>query len=91
MDELLALALRTFVDPGDRVLAGYPTYSLYEVLCTLHGCEMLYVDLDASFQLPEHFYTTPARNVPAHPAQCPERRERAARGGRTVVPRFSTA
>jgi len=61
MDVLLALALRTFVDPGDSVLAGYPTYSLYEVLCQLHGCTMRYVDLDESFLLPEAFYTTPAR------------------------------
>ncbi len=61
MDELLALALRTFVDPGDDVLAPYPTYSLYEVLCALHGCNMVYVDLDDRFQLPPAFFTTAAR------------------------------
>lgn len=61
MDELLALVLRTFVDPGDAVLATYPTYSLYEVLCTLHGCTLQYVDLDEAFQLSETFYETPAR------------------------------
>ncbi len=61
MDELLALALRTFVDPGDTVLATYPTYSLYEVLCNLHGCGLKYVDLDEDFQLTEEFYNTPAR------------------------------
>ncbi len=61
MDELLALAIRTFVDPEDAVLATYPTYSLYEVLCQLHGCRMVYVDLDENFQLTESFFSTPAR------------------------------
>ncbi len=61
MDELLALALRTFVDPGEPVLATYPTYSLYEVLCQLHGCVLRHEDLDDAFQLTEAFYTTPAR------------------------------
>jgi len=61
MDELLAMVLRTFVDPGDTVLAAYPTYSLYEVLCQLHGCTLTYVDLDEDFQLTEAFYQTPAR------------------------------
>lgn len=61
MDELLALALRTFVDPGDTVLAPYPTYSLYEVLCGLHGAQLRCVDLDDDFQLTGAFFTTPAR------------------------------
>ncbi len=59
-DELLALAVRSFVDPGQDVLASYPTYSLYEILCQLHGCQMRYVDLTDDFALPEEFYTTPA-------------------------------
>lgn len=61
MDELLALALRSFVDPGDTVLAAYPTYTLYEVLCKLHGCTLQYVELDAEFQLTQAFFDTPAR------------------------------
>jgi histidinol-phosphate aminotransferase len=61
MDELLALALRTFVDPGDDVLAMYPTYSLYEVLCRLHGANLVSVDLDGGFGLPDTFFSTPAR------------------------------
>jgi len=60
-DELLAMALRTFVDPGDTVLATYPTYSLYEVLCRLHGCTLHCEDLGKSFQLTESFYKFPAR------------------------------
>ncbi len=61
MDELLALAVRTFADPGDTVLATYPTYSLYEVLCQLHGCAIHYADLDEDFQPTEELFTTPAR------------------------------
>ena len=61
MDELLALVLRTFVDPGDTVLATYPTYSLYEVLCRLHGCNLHCEDLDEAFQLTESFFKIPAR------------------------------
>lgn len=55
-DELLSLTLRTFVDPGDVCLAPYPTYSLYEILCALHGCELTSIPLDAAFGLtPEVF------------------------------------
>ena len=60
MDELLAMALRTFVDPGADVLAMYPTYSLYEVLCKLHGAAIRYVELDEDFGLPKAFFNTPA-------------------------------
>lgn len=55
MDELLAMALRTFVDPGATVVATYPTYSLYEVLCNLHGAKLKYIDLDEDFQLTSAF------------------------------------
>ncbi|HOC68883.1 MAG: Histidinol-phosphate aminotransferase [Candidatus Hydrogenedentes bacterium ADurb.Bin101] len=56
MDEILAMALRAFVDPGDKVVTVYPTYSLYEVLCQLHDCHLHYVPLDADFQFPEAMY-----------------------------------
>ena len=61
MDELLALAIRTFVDPNDTVLTPYPTYTLYETLAQLHGAAVETVALDEAFQLPDAFYTTPAR------------------------------
>ena len=60
MDELLALALRTFVDPGNEVLSVYPTYSLYEVLCALHGAPINYLELDESFNLPDAFFAAQA-------------------------------
>jgi histidinol-phosphate aminotransferase len=61
MDELLALAVRTFTDPGDTILTTYPTYILYETLAKLHGAEIKLVDLDERFQLTEEFYKTKAR------------------------------
>lgn len=61
MDELLALAVRTFTDPGDTILTPYPTYTLYETLAALHGTQIRCVDLDEQFQLTQEFFTTPAR------------------------------
>jgi histidinol-phosphate aminotransferase len=61
MDEILALALRTFVDPGDAVLTPYPTYSLYEILTQLHGAVYLEDDLDDTHQLCESFFGRKAR------------------------------
>lgn len=61
MDELLAMAIRTFVDPGDTILTTYPTYTLYETLAQLHGAEIKMVDLDDDFQLTEEFFSTEAR------------------------------
>lgn len=61
MDELLAMVLRGFVDPGDEVLAVYPTYTLYEVLCRLHGCSLRYVELNDDLLPPDSFYTEQAR------------------------------
>jgi histidinol-phosphate aminotransferase len=61
MDELLALAVRTFTDPGDTILSPYPTYILYETLAKLHGAEIKLVDLDERFRLTEEFYETKAR------------------------------
>lgn len=61
MDEILAMALRAFVDPGDTVITVYPTYTLYEVLCQLHGCTLRYVPLDDDFQLPPALYSEQGR------------------------------
>ena len=46
MDEVLAMTLRTFVDPGDTVISVDPTYSLYEVLVQLHGAAYRTIDLN---------------------------------------------
>ena len=61
MDELLALVIRTFTDPGDAILTTYPTYTLYQTLTLLHGASIVEVDLDDAFELPDTFFATPAR------------------------------
>lgn len=61
MDELLALVVRAFTDPGDAILSPYPTYVLYETLARLHGAKCVMVDLDRDFQLTEEFFQTKAR------------------------------
>ena len=55
-DEILALAIRTFVDPGQTMVTTYPSYSLYDVLAELHGAPLESVDLDEDFQFSEAFY-----------------------------------
>jgi len=61
MDELLAMVLRTFVDPGDAVLSVYPTYVIYETLAQLHGARYKGVELDDAFQLPKTFFSESGR------------------------------
>lgn len=83
MDEVLAMAIRTFVDPGDTILMPYPTYTLYETLARLHGAVPQALELDEHFQLTEEFYTAsgrmfflPCPNAPSgvqHPKAAVER------------------
>ncbi|HEV7925341.1 MAG TPA: histidinol-phosphate transaminase [Verrucomicrobiae bacterium] len=51
-DELLALATRAFVDPGQTVQYFTPSYSLYPVLADIHGARRNAVPLAADFVLP---------------------------------------
>ena len=55
MDEILSIVIRTFVDYDQTISATYPTYSLYEVLAELHGCNFHYQELDKHFQLSPPF------------------------------------
>jgi histidinol-phosphate aminotransferase len=61
MDELLALALRSFVDPGDRVVSVYPTYTLYETLALLHGAAIKLYDLEEDYALPPEAFQAGGR------------------------------
>ena len=51
-DDLLALAVRTFVEPGATVQFFTPSYSLYPVLADSHGAQKNSVRLAADFGLP---------------------------------------
>jgi histidinol-phosphate aminotransferase len=66
-DELLALAVRCFVEPGSQVQYFAPCYSLYPVLAAIHGAATAVVTLQPDFGLPDKwdskapltFVTTP--------------------------------
>ena len=60
-DELLAMIIRTFSDPGDTIWSAYPTYSLYDTLVKLHGAKYSSVDLDANFEMTPEFFTRKGR------------------------------
>jgi histidinol-phosphate aminotransferase len=51
-DELLALATRAFVEPGQTVQFFNPSYSLYPVLAAIHGARCNAVALAKEFSLP---------------------------------------
>jgi histidinol-phosphate aminotransferase len=51
-DELLALATRAFVEPGQTVQYFTPGYSLYPVLAEIHGARRNAVPLAGNFALP---------------------------------------
>ena len=54
-DELLRLAITTFVDPGEKIGMTYPTYSLYPVLAQIQGCPTVEVALNEDWTLPDRF------------------------------------
>ncbi|MGH7789945.1 MAG: histidinol-phosphate transaminase [Candidatus Binatia bacterium] len=51
-DDLLAIVLRACIEPGDRVVYPYPTYSLYDVLVAIAGGETVHVPYPPDFSLP---------------------------------------
>ncbi|OPZ28645.1 MAG: Histidinol-phosphate aminotransferase [Lentisphaerae bacterium ADurb.BinA184] len=51
-DDLLTIAVRTFVDQGGTLAHTDPSYSLYPVLARLQGANATAVPLDAEFNLP---------------------------------------
>lgn len=62
-DELLAIAMRATLDPGDRVAYPVPTYSLYDTLVTIHSAEAAHVPFPADFSLPEKLAEVDSRLV----------------------------
>jgi histidinol-phosphate aminotransferase len=51
-DELLRLALTTFVEPGAPIGVVEPSYSLYPVLAQVHGSDVVRADAPDDFSLP---------------------------------------
>lgn len=51
-DDLLAIIIRACVEPGDRVVYPFATYSLYDTLVTIGGGQIIHVPFGADFSLP---------------------------------------
>ena len=51
-DELLTIAVRSFVGPGERVIYPTPTYTLYRTLAEIQGVETVEVPFPEDFSLP---------------------------------------
>ena len=54
-DELLRLAVTTFVGPGEPLGVAEPSYSLYPVLADINDSPVIRVPLDDAWQLPDDF------------------------------------
>jgi len=54
-DELLRLAITTFVEPTGSIGLVNPTYSLYRVLGAIHGSTVHEVELNLDWTLPDNF------------------------------------
>jgi len=54
-DELLRLAINTFVETDEAIAVAEPTYTLYEVLAKAHGCEYIRFNLNKDWSLPDDF------------------------------------
>lgn len=50
-DELIRLAITTFVDPGESIAIGEPSYSLYPVLAAIQNCPIVKIDLQDDWQM----------------------------------------
>ncbi|MBP5640858.1 MAG: histidinol-phosphate transaminase [Victivallales bacterium] len=57
-DDLLTIALRTFVDQDGKAAFTNPSYSLYPVLADLQGAQRVPVELTDDFDLPENTLET---------------------------------
>jgi len=51
-DDLLAIIIRACIDPGDRVVYPFATYSLYDTLVAIGGGEIVHVPFTPDFSLP---------------------------------------
>ena len=51
-DDILAIAVKTFLGPGDTLAVPHPTYSLYPVLAQLDEVKFVTVDWERDWSLP---------------------------------------
>ena len=49
-DEIICMAIRTFVSPGDEVVIARPTFLIYEIASQVNGAVIRFVPLKAGFK-----------------------------------------
>ncbi len=54
-DELLRLAITTFVETDQSIAVTSPSYSLYPVLAEIHGCQLSEIALQDDWSMPADF------------------------------------
>jgi len=54
-DELLRMAIATFVECEETIAVARPTYTLYQILADAHGCRMQSFELKDDWSLPDNF------------------------------------
>lgn len=91
-DDVLAIAARSFLGEGDRLLMTRPTYTLYRVLGEIQGAEVVEILLNDDFSLPEEVFSREAEltcisnpNPPSGILYSREQMERLVRGTGGVV------
>jgi len=62
-DEVLSMIAHAFLDKGDRVLVGDPSYTLIEVLVAIQEARLTRVPLRKDFSLPARFFGRSAKLV----------------------------
>jgi len=60
-DELLSMALRAFLDPGEKAVCPAPSYPLFGVLVRIQAGELEEIELDKDFKLSSKFKRAQAK------------------------------
>jgi histidinol-phosphate aminotransferase len=70
-DDILDIIFKTFIDPGDEVVAFYPSYGMYKVLANLYNAKFTELKLNEDFSLPEATFSAQGKilfiNSPNNP------------------------
>ncbi len=62
-DDILSVAIRTFVNPGETIAMLDLTYSLYETLALVHGASIVRISTNANFDLDESIVCPEAKLI----------------------------
>jgi len=66
-DDLLTIAIRSFVGDGEKIACFDPTYSLYEVLAKIQNASPVKINLTPEFDVPESFLKTGLKEISDSP------------------------